>query len=164
MTLGNMRQHGVRSLAVYCGALHCHHEAVLDVTSFADDVTVPAFGQRMVCAVCGAIGADARPNWNERGQVCLFGRPSADDRPGYRQAKTGSFHGSMQLVNCGTTALPTRCGHETRAMPQFAGKDRHPRHSLIRQPGSRPNGKVRRPVWTAWRWCHEQRNGGKNCW
>jgi len=69
MTLGNMRENGVRTLAVYCGALHCHHEAVLDVSAYPDDVTVPAFGPRMVCTVYGAIGADARPNWNERAPV-----------------------------------------------------------------------------------------------
>ena len=46
----------MRSLAVYCGALRCHHEAVLDVSGFADDVVVPSFGPRMVCTVCGAIG------------------------------------------------------------------------------------------------------------
>ena len=70
MTLGNMRENGVRSLAITCGALHCHHEAVLDVSAFANDVTVPTFGPRMVCMVCGA---DARPNWNERASACLFG-------------------------------------------------------------------------------------------
>jgi hypothetical protein len=73
MTLGNMRGSGVSSLAVHCGALHCHHEAVPDVGAYADDVVVPTFGPRMVCTVCGAIGADARPNWNERASACLFG-------------------------------------------------------------------------------------------
>ena len=62
MTLGNMRENGVRSLAITCGAVHCHHDAVIDVSAFADDVIVPYFGPRMVCTVCGAIGADARPN------------------------------------------------------------------------------------------------------
>ena len=38
MTLGNMRDQGVRSLAITCGAVWCHHEAVLDVNGFADDV------------------------------------------------------------------------------------------------------------------------------
>lgn len=33
---------------------------------------MPAFGPRMVCTVC-TIGADVRPNWNERAPVCLFG-------------------------------------------------------------------------------------------
>ena len=73
MTLANMRENGVRSLAITCGAVHCHHQSILDVTAFPDDVTVPTFGPRMVCTICGAIGADARPNWNERASACLFG-------------------------------------------------------------------------------------------
>ena len=59
MTLGNMRENGVRSLAVTCGALYCHHEAIMDVTAYADDMVVPSFGPRMVCTVCGAIGASS---------------------------------------------------------------------------------------------------------
>jgi hypothetical protein len=73
MTLANMRQQGVHTLSVTCGAVCCHHQAVLDVNAFADDLAVPSFGPRMVCTVCGAIGADARPNWNERAPACLFG-------------------------------------------------------------------------------------------
>jgi hypothetical protein len=48
-----MRENGVQSLAITCGALFCHHQAILDVSAFADAVTVPAFGPRMVCTVCG---------------------------------------------------------------------------------------------------------------
>jgi hypothetical protein len=70
MTLGNMRVNRVRSLAITCGALWCHHQAVLDVSAFADDVAVRP---RMVCTACGAIGADARPNWQERAPRSLFG-------------------------------------------------------------------------------------------
>jgi len=77
MTLGNMRQQGVRSLWIRCGALHCNHVAITDVSAFADDATVPSFGSRMVCTVCGAIGADARPNWQERTTRTLFGRHSS---------------------------------------------------------------------------------------
>jgi hypothetical protein len=73
MTLGNMRANGVHSLAIYCAGCGCHHEAVLDVSAYLDDVPVPSFGLRMVCTACGAIGADARPNWNERATDCLFG-------------------------------------------------------------------------------------------
>jgi hypothetical protein len=72
MTLGNMRANGVRSLSIYCGALWCRHEAILDVSTFADDVTIPSFGPRMICTACGAIGADARPNWNERAPPSLY--------------------------------------------------------------------------------------------
>jgi hypothetical protein len=32
MTLGNMRANGVRTLALTCEALFCHHSAVLDVS------------------------------------------------------------------------------------------------------------------------------------
>jgi hypothetical protein len=73
MTLANMRENGVRSLAITCGAVWCHHDAVIDVSAYPDRMTVPSFGPRMVCTVCGAIGADAQPNWNERAPACLFG-------------------------------------------------------------------------------------------
>jgi hypothetical protein len=64
MTLGNMRANGVSRLTIYCE--RCHHEALLDVGDFADDVPVPTFGPRMACSACGTIGADVRPNWSER--------------------------------------------------------------------------------------------------
>ncbi len=60
ITLGNMRANGVRTLAMWCDGLAQHHRAI-DVSDYPDDVPVPAFGPRMVCTVCGAIGADAQP-------------------------------------------------------------------------------------------------------
>ena len=74
MTLGNMRANGVRSLAIHCGGRFCWHSAVLNADGYRDDLPVPAFGPRMVCTVCGAIGADARPNWNEKKAAVLFGK------------------------------------------------------------------------------------------
>ena len=38
MTLGNMRENGVCSLAITCGAYG--HHAIMDVSGLADDVTV----------------------------------------------------------------------------------------------------------------------------
>jgi hypothetical protein len=73
MTLGNMRANGVRSLSITCGALWCYRQGALDVSPYPDDVIVPSFGPRMVCTACGAIGADARPNWQERAPRSLFG-------------------------------------------------------------------------------------------
>ena len=35
MTLGNMRENGVRSLAVYCGGRGSHHEVAMLMTSRA---------------------------------------------------------------------------------------------------------------------------------
>jgi hypothetical protein len=66
MTLANMRENGVRSLAVTCQL--CHHEALMNVDAFDEATAVPAFGPRMVCTSCGIVGADARPNWQERSQ------------------------------------------------------------------------------------------------
>jgi hypothetical protein len=64
MTLANMRHNCVRSLAVRCEL--CHHEAVINVDGYDEGVAVPSFGPRMVCTCCGIIGADVRPNWQER--------------------------------------------------------------------------------------------------
>ena len=63
MTLGNMRELGVRSLAVTCDL--CHHRAVLPAESWGDAVLVRDFRPRMVCTRCGIVGADARPDWRE---------------------------------------------------------------------------------------------------
>jgi hypothetical protein len=64
MTLGNMRENGVRSLSVTCEL--CHYEAVMKVDAFDNAIPVPAFGPRMVRTSCGIVGADARSNWKER--------------------------------------------------------------------------------------------------
>ena len=64
MTLGNMRAQGVRSIQAYCNL--CHHQAVLSADRWPDDLPMTWFGPRMVCTGCGIIGADARPNWQER--------------------------------------------------------------------------------------------------
>jgi hypothetical protein len=74
MTLGNMRANGARTLATWCSARGCQHEAVVDVERFGDDVPVPSFGPRLRCERCGHLGADAHPNWQERAPVSLFGR------------------------------------------------------------------------------------------
>src|SRR5271170_5848104 len=64
MDLANMRQNGVRSLAVQCN--QCLHEVIMNVDHLPGDVRVPSFGPKMVCTKCGTIGADVRPNWPER--------------------------------------------------------------------------------------------------
>jgi hypothetical protein len=71
MTLGNMRANGVRSLAVSCHL--CHHETIISAARWADEVSVPVFGPRMVCTSCGIVGAkttctDARPHGRGEGR------------------------------------------------------------------------------------------------
>jgi hypothetical protein len=75
MNLRNMRANGVRTLTVYCSNSTCRHEAIVNVDAYGDDVAVPSLGPRMRCERCEQLGADARPNWNERAPPSLFGRP-----------------------------------------------------------------------------------------
>jgi hypothetical protein len=64
MTLGSMRQLGVHRLLVSC--LRCRHEALIDVSSYWADMTVPSFIPRMKCTQCGGKRVDVRPNWKEQ--------------------------------------------------------------------------------------------------
>jgi len=64
MTLGNMRELGVRGLAVQCNA--CRHQAVISADDYADDIEVPSFGRRLKCTNCGDRNVDVRPNWLEQ--------------------------------------------------------------------------------------------------
>jgi hypothetical protein len=64
MDLANMRQNGVRSLAVQCPL--CRHEVIMNVDHLPGDVTVPSLGRKMVCTKCGTVGAKVRPNWLEK--------------------------------------------------------------------------------------------------
>jgi hypothetical protein len=67
MTLGNMRRNGVRSLAIHCGALDCHHQAVLEVDRYSDNVQCHRSARE-----CGAPSAEtegltrARIGWGRR--------------------------------------------------------------------------------------------------
>jgi hypothetical protein len=64
MTLGNMRELGVRSLVFRCH--RCQHDRTMNVDHLPGSLTVPSFIPRMVCTSCGIVGADARPNWKEQ--------------------------------------------------------------------------------------------------
>ena len=65
MTLGNLRQLGVRGLIVACLDANCRHETTLGVDDYADEVEVPSFAPRLVCSKCGGNRVDVRPNWKE---------------------------------------------------------------------------------------------------
>jgi hypothetical protein len=76
MMLGNMRRLGVQRLVAYYLNPSCHHEGLLDVSNFADDIAVPSFSPKVVCAKCGARGRhiDVRPNWKEQSAQILTGK------------------------------------------------------------------------------------------
>jgi hypothetical protein len=65
MTLGNMRELGVRRLIASCLSDAYRHTALIAVSSYPADTEVPWFRSRVVCAKCGSRGnkIDVRPNW-----------------------------------------------------------------------------------------------------
>jgi hypothetical protein len=64
-----MRSQGVRRLLIYCSeGLYCHHSAVVEADRWQDKTAVRALCQKAICTKCGIIGADVRPNWQERSQ------------------------------------------------------------------------------------------------
>jgi hypothetical protein len=66
MTLGNMRENGVRRLIAYCLNDACRHTALIDVSGYPDAVEVPEFGKRAKCQKCGGKRVNVRPNWKEK--------------------------------------------------------------------------------------------------
>ena len=66
MTLKNMREQGVRGLAVYCLNHACLHRAVISADDYPDDIEVPSFARRLKCSKCGGRRVDVRPNWLEK--------------------------------------------------------------------------------------------------
>jgi hypothetical protein len=51
-------------------------KGLIDVSKFPDDVEVPSFASKIVCAKCGARGRhiDVRPNWKEQSMQILTGK------------------------------------------------------------------------------------------
>jgi hypothetical protein len=66
ITLGEMRQSGVRGLLVYCADYKCSHSLQLeaaDVDQWTDDLRISDLEPRFVCKRCSNRGADVRPNF-----------------------------------------------------------------------------------------------------
>ena len=68
MTLGDMRHLGVQRLVATCLNDACRHQGLVNVSTYPADTEVPWFGNKVVCAKCGARGRhiDVRPNWKEQ--------------------------------------------------------------------------------------------------
>ena len=106
MTLGNMRDLGVRSLAVTCDL--CQHAAVLPADRWPNAVLVRAFRPRMVCTRCGIVGADARPklagNEGER-ELASLARSLKPSGP--RLPTAMFFRRTVLLFSCRSTIIGT---------------------------------------------------------
>ena len=68
MTLGNMRELGVKRLIASCLNDACRHRGLVDVSGYPADTEVPWFRSRVKSAKCGSRGnkIDVRPNWKEQ--------------------------------------------------------------------------------------------------
>jgi hypothetical protein len=68
MTLGNMRELGVKRLIASCLNNARRHTALIDVSGYPADTEVPWFRTRVKCAKCCGRGnkIDVRPNWKEQ--------------------------------------------------------------------------------------------------
>jgi hypothetical protein len=64
LDLANMRQNGVRSLAVTC--LECTHKTIANMDEYPGHLNVKSFERRMACSKCGIRSVEVRPNWLER--------------------------------------------------------------------------------------------------
>jgi hypothetical protein len=53
MTLGNIRELGVRNLIASCLNDACHQQALIDASSYPPETEVPSFQRRAVCGKCG---------------------------------------------------------------------------------------------------------------
>ena len=53
-------------MLIYCSTGLCHHSAVVDADHWPYETVLLDLDRRAVCAKCGIVGADVRPNWNDR--------------------------------------------------------------------------------------------------
>ena len=66
MTLGKMRENGVRSLNVDC--LACGHQAMVNMDAYPEDLTVQSFadGTWKTCSKCGSKKIRVMPAWQTK--------------------------------------------------------------------------------------------------
>ena len=74
MTLGNMREHGVRSVAAHCQVVGCGHSGTVNVDNLPDDFPVPDVALRLRCSVCGSRNVKTIPAWREGQWAKEYGR------------------------------------------------------------------------------------------
>lgn len=54
-------------MLIYCTeGLCCYHSAVIEADRWPDDTVLLDLDRRLVCTMCGIIGGQVRPNWDDR--------------------------------------------------------------------------------------------------
>jgi hypothetical protein len=64
ITLGEMRNSGVRGVLVYCSDCRCSHHVAVLADQWPDDVRLSDIEPKFVCSACGKRGADVRPDFH----------------------------------------------------------------------------------------------------
>jgi len=64
ITLGEVRQMGVRGVLVYCSDYHCSHSVAISADRWPDHLRLSDLESLFVCQACGIKCADLRPDFN----------------------------------------------------------------------------------------------------
>ena len=76
MSLRNMREHGVRSVAALCQQASCGHSGSINVDELPDAFAVPDVALRLRCSRCGSRQVKTIPAWREGQGARSFGKGS----------------------------------------------------------------------------------------
>lgn len=76
MSLGNMREHGVRSVLAICHRTSCGHSGSVNVDALPDDFPVPNVSLRLRCSACDSRNVKTQPDWREGQWARNYGKGS----------------------------------------------------------------------------------------
>jgi hypothetical protein len=76
MSLGNMREHGVRAVMAICQEASCGHSGSINVDSLPDDFPVPDVFLRLRCSACTSRNVKTQLDWREGGWARSYGKGS----------------------------------------------------------------------------------------
>ena len=62
ITLGAMREQGVRGILIYCADYNCSHSLAISADKWPDDLRLSDIEDRFTCSACGKRDADVRPD------------------------------------------------------------------------------------------------------
>jgi hypothetical protein len=115
--LSAWRDGAVGDAAAGSDANQCRHTTVMNVDHVPGDLTVPSFGH--VCTKSGSIGADARPNWQERPNLSSFpgrgrGLPAEKTPHGGGAKVTAMVCPTLAATSAYLAAGPAQCGPPPR--------------------------------------------------
>jgi hypothetical protein len=73
MSLGNMREHGVRAVLAICQEASCGHSGSVNVDELPNGYPVPDVSLRLRCSACGSRNVKTQPAWRGGGWARRYG-------------------------------------------------------------------------------------------